>query len=344
MAGRIVVQNGMLKNIDAPPAPLFLTSTHPGAYTTCRTGGEGSCILLWERHLLRLAQSLSILAEAKPQLYPVKPRPGSTWDDAIRPLVQSSLEAGLPKALEGRKVGEELSITTLVCGGSTFSKPQKPYDVYVHISGYIPSSSSGGVQLAIVGPGREIALSKFSEWVRTRQSLEKFRPPLVTELLLSNDGDRILEGSITNFFVVCYQETRLPLDDDDFHLSTSSKWFGYEVQTAPITDGVLPGVIRQLVIEICADEGIPLREVAPSLSTHKLWKEAFISNSLRLIQHVDSIRVPSSWDQTFYTEGWEEISWKSFHLEGLGAVTKKIQTLVLERAMSEGYRFMDILR
>lgn len=140
------------------------------------------------------------------------------------------------------------------------------------------------------------------------------------------------------------QETRLRLDDDDFHLSTSSKWFGYEVQTAPITDGVLPGVIRQLVIEICADEGIPLREVAPSLSTHKSWKEAFISNSLRLIQHVDSIQVPSSWDQTFYTEGWEEISWKSLRLEGLGAVTKKIQKLVLERAMSEGYRFMDILR
>lgn len=338
------MQDGILKNIDAPTAPLFLASTRPGAYTTCRTGGEGSCILLWERHLLRLAQSLSLLAQAKPHLYPVKPRPGSTWDDVIRPLVQSSLEAGLPKALEGRKDGEELSITTLVCGGSSSPKPKKPYDVYVHISSYIPSSNLSGAQLAIVGPGREIASSKFSEWVRTRQSLEKLRPPLVTELLLSNDGDRILEGSITNFFVVCYQETKLHQGVDDFHLSTSSKWFGYEVQTAPITDGVLPGVIRQLVIEICADEGIPLREVAPSWSTYKLWKEAFISNSLRLVQHVNSIQAPSSWDQTIYTESWEEISWKNLHLEGLGAVTKKIQKLVLERAMSEGYRFMDILR
>ena len=38
---------------------------------------------------------------------------------------------------------------------------------------------------------------------RLRKPLEKLRPPSVTELLLSNDGDQLLEGSITNFFVVC---------------------------------------------------------------------------------------------------------------------------------------------
>lgn len=32
--------------------------------------------------------------------------------------------------------------------------------------------------------------------------MEKMRPPLVTELLLTNDGDQILEGSVTNFFIV----------------------------------------------------------------------------------------------------------------------------------------------
>lgn len=39
--------------------------------------------------------------------------------------------------------------------------------------------------------------------VRQRKRLEKLRPPSVTELLLSNDGERILEGCLTNFFVVC---------------------------------------------------------------------------------------------------------------------------------------------
>ena len=36
-----------------------------------------------------------------------------------------------------------------------------------------------------------------------RKSMERMRPPGVTELLLTNDGDHILEGSVTNFFVVC---------------------------------------------------------------------------------------------------------------------------------------------
>jgi hypothetical protein len=29
------------------------------------------------------------------------------------------------------------------------------------------------------------------------------RPPDATELLLTNNGDELLEGSVTNFFVVC---------------------------------------------------------------------------------------------------------------------------------------------
>jgi hypothetical protein len=36
-----------------------------------------------------------------------------------------------------------------------------------------------------------------------RNGMEGMRPPGVTELLLTNDGDHILEGSVTNFFVVC---------------------------------------------------------------------------------------------------------------------------------------------
>lgn len=38
---------------------------------------------------------------------------------------------------------------------------------------------------------------------RLRKPLEKLRPFSVTELLLSNDGDQMLEGCVTNFFVVC---------------------------------------------------------------------------------------------------------------------------------------------
>jgi hypothetical protein len=36
-----------------------------------------------------------------------------------------------------------------------------------------------------------------------RNGMESMSPPGVTELLLTNDGDHILECSVTNFFVVC---------------------------------------------------------------------------------------------------------------------------------------------
>lgn len=40
---------------------------------------------------------------------------------------------------------------------------------------------------------------------RLRKPLEMLRPPSVTELLMSDNGDRILEGTITNFFVVRFK-------------------------------------------------------------------------------------------------------------------------------------------
>nr|GFC55458.1 D-aminoacid aminotransferase-like PLP-dependent enzymes superfamily protein [Tanacetum cinerariifolium] len=48
--------------------------------------------------------------------------------------------------------------------------------------------------------------------------------------------------------------------------------------TAHISGGVLPGVVREVVIEVCLKIGIPVREVAPSWSKRYLWEEAFITS------------------------------------------------------------------
>ena len=49
-----------------------------GAYMKTSTGGEGSCIFPWKRHLLQISRSLRICTQDKPHLYPVKPHFGST--------------------------------------------------------------------------------------------------------------------------------------------------------------------------------------------------------------------------------------------------------------------------
>lgn len=207
----------------------------------------------------------------------------------IKSLVNDSMNEALPIALKERRDGEELAVTVLVSGDyGQLSGIENMgsddflgvFDVSVHFSGYVPfvfGVEGTGARLALVGRGRDVAEAKYSDWVRLRKPLEKLRPPSVTELLLSNDGDQLLEGSITNFFVVCRKDNS---EAEDKFLQTCNNSHSFEVQTAPISDGVLPGVIRQLVIEVCRSKGIPIRELASSWSQHELWKEAFITSVL----------------------------------------------------------------
>ncbi|KAM7256665.1 hypothetical protein ACFE04_012406 [Oxalis oulophora] len=71
---------------------------------------------------------------------------------------------------------------------------------------------------------------------RLRKPLENLRSPSVTELLLSNEE-------------IIYSKADDNGDEDkDLHYYENK--CSFEVQTAPISHGVLPGIIRQLVIEL----------------------------------------------------------------------------------------------
>ncbi|KAK4280043.1 hypothetical protein QN277_011719 [Acacia crassicarpa] len=356
---RFLFSNGILLHApDAPPVKGFLQA-HPGAYTTSRTHECGSCLLFWERHMKRLSESIHTLSNLAPQLLFKSDKstcssPSSVnltiWQPTVQMLVNDSISKVLPLALKERNGDEELAITTLICGNLDAlnaweaveyeERLRKILKVHVHVETYIPPSfgiREKSVNLALVGHGRNLASAKYSDWVRLRESLEKLRPPLVTELLLSNDGNRVLEGCLTNFFVVCRKDT--DAGNDSFRNGNS-----FEVQTAPISDGVLPGIIRQVVIEVCRSKGIPFREVAPSWSEHEMWEEAFITNSLRILQHVDSVQVPIDW-KSVHSKTWKDISWEKKQFQGLpGKITAIIQELVMEKAVQEGYASSNFIR
>ncbi|CAJ1977215.1 unnamed protein product [Sphenostylis stenocarpa] len=360
-ASRFLLSHGiLLRSSDAPPVKDFL-ETHPGAYTTSRTHNNASWLLFWERHMKRLSESIQVLSNFAPQLLfksnnsAVLSRSSATlpiWQPTVQMLVDDSICKVLPIALKERNDCEELAITTLVSGNfeelnacETVSEESvsKILDVHMHIETYVPPTfgiPKNGVHLALVGHGRNVAAAKYSDWVRIRKPLEKLRPPSVTELLLSNDGDQILEGCVTNFFVVC---CKVWDSNDGKALGDYRNKYSIEVQTAPISDGVLPGTIRQLVLEICRSEGIPFREVAPSWSEHEIWEEAFITNSLRLLQHVDSIQVPTEWKSAHHSKTWKDISWtKKQFQDGPGMITTVIQEKIMEKAVLEGYPISNI--
>ncbi|KAF8021866.1 hypothetical protein BT93_G2108 [Corymbia citriodora subsp. variegata] len=270
----------------------------------------------------------------------------SMWEPGILDLVSESTRKMLPRAMRDREMGQELAITVLLGGNLENSRKyvhvhqkrvDRVLDVHVHVSTYVPptfGAGQSGARLALVGRGRSVAAAKYSDWVRLRKPLEQLRPPSVTELLLSDDGDHILEGTITNFFVVCHKDNS---EDDGKDMQVTNIYSSLEVQTAPVSDGVLPGVLRQLVIEVCLSKGIPFREVAPSWSKHELWEEAFITNSLRLLQHVDAILVPSE-HASLESRTYKEVSWKEKQFQdGPGMITRMIQKEIMEKAMSEGH-------
>lgn len=163
-----------------------------GAYTTTRTHNNGSCLMFWERHVQRLANSVRILCNSKPQLLfnsdsVVIPSSlcnlissRSVWESMVKSLVNDSLDKALPVALKDRRDGEELAVTVLVegdaqklsgiqdgvgCGSSV----NGIFDVYAHFSRYVPLAfgvHGGGARLAVVGRGRDVAEAKYSDWVR----------------------------------------------------------------------------------------------------------------------------------------------------------------------------------
>ncbi|CAN0909329.1 hypothetical protein LINGRAHAP2_LOCUS25732 [Linum grandiflorum] len=372
---RFIFSNGVISSsADVPPVTTLLQS-HSGAYTTTRTHGDGACILFWERHLQRLSSSARILLSEKPQLLfksglgrsSLRIEP-TALGSAVESLVNDAVGQVLPIALrEGlRKDGEELAITALVSGNDAENvngrhSVAEMLDVYVHLGGFVPPAFGGSgtaARLAVAGRGRSVAEAKYSDWVRLRKPLERLRPLLVTELLLSNDGDHLLEGFVTNFFVVCRRVSHFSKGNQLQILSyvvhqvssgivmdillqedngVGENAYPFEVQTAPVADGVLPGVIRQLVIEVCLSKGIAVHEVAPSWSKREFWQEAFVTSSLRIVQHVEKIQLPRSWE-SLEQKSPEKVSWdeKQFEMNP-GMITSIIQNEIMKKAVLEGY-------
>lgn len=353
---RFLFKNGLIPNLAENPSVTTLLEAHQGAYTTTRTHDGGSLLLFWERHMSRLSNSLRILLNSNPELlfnsetcrvpFSLVSKKPTMWDSLIQSLVDDSMRKALPFVLKKRRSGEELAITCLVSGNvdslveleGDEEKFSTAFDVYVHVGSYAPplfGIHENAAHLAVVGRGRHVANAKYADWVRQRKQLEKLRPPSVNELLLSNNGDQILEGCLTNLFVVCDKYVngnchKASQRDDESTVSI-------ELQTAPIRDGVLPGVLRQVILDICSRNQIPVREIAPSWSEREMWSEAFITNSLRLLQHVEVIQAPSSWE-SLEAQTWMDVTWEEKLFEHApGRITALIQKEVMEMASIEGY-------
>lgn len=108
-----------------------------------------------------------------PSLFPL-----SVWDTVVQSLVQDSMSKAIPIVLNEKNSDGELAITILVSGNleklGEYKKVDEErisqiLDVYLDMRSYVPpvfGVRENYATLAVVGPGRDVAMAKHSDWVR----------------------------------------------------------------------------------------------------------------------------------------------------------------------------------
>jgi branched-subunit amino acid aminotransferase/4-amino-4-deoxychorismate lyase len=143
---------------------------------------------------------------------------------------------------------------------------------------------------------------------RDRKGLEALKPADVNEIILRDEqGELLLEGTQTNFYAVTA----------DGGLQTAGAGL------------VLEGTVRRLLLQVCAEEGIPVDETPPRLSDLGSWQGALISSTSRLALPIDWIGVPQD-GRVFDAAAGDEA--RAFEY-GEGSLTRRIVALVAARVL-----------
>jgi branched-chain amino acid aminotransferase len=229
-----------------------------GVYEVCRT--YAGRIRLFARHMARLRASASLIALPVP-----------LDDDTLEARVAETLEYaglrpwrdGLPDAylrlLLTRGVGE-LSYDPRGCPSPSLiiiARPHTPPP---------PSVYAEGVAVAIVGVerNRRQALNpriKSNNLLNNALAMQEALVRGAFEAVMRNHEGHLAECSQSNLFVVR----------------------GGRVQTPPVSEGLLPGITRAYVMELCAAIAVPCDEVVLTEADLLGADEAFLTSTTREI-------------------------------------------------------------
>lgn len=250
----VLVHNGELAPCTATSG-TWLTTAPRGAYTTARTV-QHSLVFKLSSHIQRLATSANLMVDADTRAADHLSADIPLFhSDVLRPLVVDSMQAAVQQLRRQPSAHDcEVKLTLLL----TWDSSGAP-DLYCHAEP-LPSRPKPPVKLQVKGMPRVNAKAKDSEWVRQRKAWESSKPAGVNEVLLVTPEGQLLEGLTSNFFVLDSQGAVVTADE-----------------------GVLNGTVRELVLEVCCEQGVPVVLQPPQLSEIDTWQGAFISSTSRLL-------------------------------------------------------------
>jgi len=245
MPGHAVWINGRLCRGDQATLSLFDRGARDGEglYETLRVYGGRP--YLWERHMERMVLSAAVLG------FPVPASPA-----ALREAVDEVLAAN---ALADAVV--RITVTRGIPGGRP-TRTGAWVEAEPLASRLWRGTRSGAASLIVsrrpFEPG-PLGPHKTTSRLAYRLAAEEARAARADEALLVSPAGAVLEGAVSNVFAV----------------------MGAELRTPPLAAGILPGVTRAMVLGLCAEAGIAVREAPLSLDELRRADEIVVTNSVQ---------------------------------------------------------------
>lgn len=210
------------------------------------------------------------------------------------------------------------------------------------------------LQVAVLGRARTLAAAKCTSWAAERAPLEAQKTAGITEVLLADSRGGLLEGLLTNLFVVARDPDATdgsvviltaPAGDECDGLVRPTPWSdssrgmagvmqqvgvsveGVDRHVQLVGDGpggvagVLPGLMRARVLQACRRAGLTVCLGAPGASARGMWQEAFLTNCLRGIQPVGVV-------ESLQGNAWGHEPWSLSLPHPYGPITRMLQQAV----------------
>ena len=258
----VVYVNGRITSAAEAAVPVF---DHgflygEGVYETLRTYTRVP--FLFEPHMARLRRSAGMIALTVPMT-----------DDQLRD------EVGKATAAYTGGAGDELYIRMLLTrgvGDLSYNLTATPTPTLVIIVKALPVFPArcyrDGIRVALVDVRRNPSnalnpLIKSNNLLNNALAMQEAYRRGADEALMQNQAGHIVECSQSNFFVVRARQLLTP----------------------PLTEGLLPGITRQVVIDIARELGIATSEVAITPANVMAADEAFITGTTRELTPVTAV-------------------------------------------------------
>lgn len=280
-------------------AKAFLRDRPDCAYTTLVTARSGTAIPLVAHHARRLLDGYEQLND--PSHHSLRPPAGQpTIEAALIQIVSIFQSHSIAMIRESNSTdlrsSDEMQVVVVLQHDSIHAHAksttvsQDGVGLFERYGIKLTSTSTSSCKLSnsiiaeVHGQRRSQPLVKNSSWVSQRAHLEQSRPSTnIAETILvdQSDGFALYEGLVTNLFVVIDVK-----DSSSTSLDSSSS----AVLTAP-GDTILPGTVRQCVLDACRHLNLTVIDEPPRLADWRNFQGAFVTNALRVLQPLTSMIV-----------------------------------------------------